>query len=402
MDIITSKLSQGEGEESLSNLEHLSISADYSSDVEDELEEARYRPVQRLDNNENDTGSSPRFRKTALKCLPKLSFLRLRGLAIYSFQLVFLPALRVLHLDQTKAIPMTSDLLENVAAACPALEHFSVYGDIIKSPINEAGAVRNVGPGMPFPRRLDNYTPREAMFGNIGSSRGRAVGLSAKSSQGGIFLPQLRSLRVCGTQGFVYKTLLSQLEAPKLRNLMLKDAHEHDLDTLWETSLAHPQIPTITGPPEAYTPMSTLKFTQIQSLAISNSKLSKFVYQGLFRVFPSITEFSSYSSMDPDTASKLLDDGVKDVPWPNLRMLTFIFDVDLTAEDKSIAELLQKRKSVGFPIQKVRIGAAEIGVVYGQVQKPVARETAIVMERSENFDVWPLDRPYPDIDDFLF
>jgi hypothetical protein len=106
--------------------------------------------------------------------------------------------------------------------------------------------------------------------------------------------------------------------------------------------------------------------------------------------------------MDPDTASKLLDDGVRDVPWPNLRMLTFIFDVDLTADDKAITDMLQKRQSAGYPVQKIRIGVAELGVDYVEVQGPVAQETTIVVEGLENFDVWPFDRPYPDIDDILF
>jgi hypothetical protein len=342
------------------------------------------------------------FRKIALKCLPKLYFLRLRGLALYTFQLIFLPALQVLHLDQTKSIPMTSKLFEHLAVACPVLEHLSVYGDIIKSSVPEGGAGGNVGRGILLPGRVDDHTFRGGRGGNNGSSREWTAGLSAKSSQDVISLPQLKSLRVCGTQGSVYRILLSQLESPKLRNLMLKDVHEHDLDILWEAPLAYPRGQTIDRLSRACTSTLVSRFIQIQSFIISSSNLSKSIYQELFRVFPSITEFASYSSMDPDTASNLLDGRVKDVPWPNLRMLTFIFDVDLTADDEAIAKMLQKRKGVGYPVQQVRIGVEELGLDYVQVEGLVAQETVIAVERSENFDVWPSDRVYLDIDDVLF
>ncbi|KAF9010668.1 hypothetical protein BDQ17DRAFT_1203027, partial [Cyathus striatus] len=159
---------------------------------------------------------------------PRLSFLRLRGLAMHFFRppLTFVTTL---HLDQTKLLPIQYATFRNILTGPVMLRHLSIYGDII-------------GP--------------ESWPGDMSA----------------ISLPALQSLRICGVGGRIYSRFLLSIAAPHLQSLVLKDVQEHDLDNFWE----HADIS---------------KFLRLKSVTFCDFDVSDFTYERMFRTFPSITEF---------------------------------------------------------------------------------------------------------------
>lgn len=346
-------------------------------------------------NNVNATSTA--FQRVGFGLLPKLSFLRLRGLAVFLFQPTLLLRLQTLHLDQTKAIPLSFPFLSSVTAACPVLEHLSIYGDI---------AIPSWPGG-----DTDQQAPDTGLGGGQSQVLSHQTGNEetesrSKAKQAGdsiICLPELRSLRMCGTRGTVPTILLSRLEAPKLRSFSVKDVQEHDLESLWDDPLATSLIASsgkgVHRGSQGH-PAQASRFTQLRSLTLNNSNLSQSVYQRLFQTFPGIVDFASYSSVEVDKAPMLLVEGAAGVPWPHLRTLTFVFDVDLYADDEMLEELLKQRRKLGHPVDKVRIGVAELDPE--EEEETEEQRTLIVMERLDGIDTWPLNRQYLDIDDILF
>jgi hypothetical protein len=104
--------------------------------------------------------------------------------------------------------------------------------------------------------------------------------------------------------------------------------------------------------------------------------------------------------MEVDMVPHLLSGEVAIVPWPHLHTLTFTFDVDLDADDEALEELLEQRRKLGYPVDKLRIGVADLDVE--GMTGIVRQETVIMMESLDEMDTWPLDRQYLDVDDVLF
>lgn len=275
---------------------------------------------------------------------PRLSFVRLRGLAIYLFRPP-LQELTTLHLDQTKALPMRFSMFRDIVTLSPALAHLSLYGDII---------------------------------GNEPWS-GRAL----------IILPALRSLRICGISGRVYGGALQAIDAPQLESLVLKDLHEHDLDGLWDDAEA------------------VARYCHLKHLTFCDFEVSDFAYKRLLRAFPDITEFSSFhSSIGTSPISPILaaasdveSDCVTERPWPFLHTLAFLFDDD---EDEDwIKNVVTRRKETGRPLVKLRFGTNYAGV-FKRWKNNAALENALEIETFSDIDRWPANRSYPDQDDGLF
>ncbi|KXN90854.1 hypothetical protein AN958_03508 [Leucoagaricus sp. SymC.cos] len=379
-------------------LEFLSISVDYS--------EAGFASIQR--ENEDSLQvvgegvpqvNEHMHRRVTFGQLPALSFLRLRGLAIYLFQPELLHNLRTLHLDQTKAIPLSFSFLGSIMAACPALENLSIYGDIV---MPAGGGAYDGDAVMQAPMSIlgggriqDSYHQAS----HTGSVRNNAARKAKQVVDKIITLPELRSLRVCGITGSVFKVLLSRLDAPKLLSFSVKDVQEHDLDALWDDPFTANRREGTRGQ-RIGACSSTSRFTQIRSLTINNSELSQSIYHRLFQLFPRIVEFASYSSMDLDMAPKLLADGAAGVPWPQLRTLTFIFDTDLYTDDPVLEEILRDRRDVGHPINRLRVGVTKLDEE--DVQDTEEQRGIVVMESLRDIDTWPTHRRYQDVDDILF
>ncbi|KAF8179874.1 hypothetical protein BJ912DRAFT_982058 [Pholiota molesta] len=134
----------------------------------------------------NRTASLPHIFKDGA---PKLGFIRLRGLAIHLFRPP-MDTVVILHLDQTKSIPIQYSTLNDILTYSPQLAHLSMYGDILAPG------------GWPIQQKT-------------------------------ISLPALRSLRVCSISGEGYAGIMKSMDAPYLESLTLKDVQEHDLDWLW-------------------------------------------------------------------------------------------------------------------------------------------------------------------------
>jgi hypothetical protein len=195
----------------------------------------------------------------------KLSFVRLRGLAIPLFR----PPLNVvttLHLDQTLPLPIHFTTFLQILTASPFLAHLSIYGDIVSS--------------LTWP---DTLPP--------------------------IDLPNLRSLRICGVSGVIYSSLLLGINATGLDSLVLKDAQEFDLENFW------------TSP-------NVFKFPQLHHLTFCDFEFSSHAYADVFRAFPTITKFTtSYSPTTPLILSLLAHSTEVNIPWPDLHTLTFLLNL---------------------------------------------------------------------------
>jgi len=224
----------------------------------------------------------------------KLSFVRLRGLAVPLFR----PPLSVvttLHLDQTLPLPIHYTTLLQILTASPFLAHLSVYGDIVDSPV--------------WPTTIPP-----------------------------IELPNLRSLRICGISGMIYSSLLLGINAACLDSLVLKDAQEFDLENFW----ASPNM---------------FKFPQLHHLTFCDFEFSSHVYADVFRAFPAITKFTtSYSPSTPLILSLLAQPVEElDIPWPDLHTLTFLLNL---YDDDLIKDVVQNREAVGCPLVTLRLGTS--------------------------------------------
>lgn len=394
---IRERLIEDKQENLTPELEFLSLSVDYSEESFANFQGENGGSVSHLREQHparNVTTSLSTFHRIALQQLPTLSFLRLRGLAIYLFQPTLLSGLQTLHLDQTKAIPFSFDFFNSFMAACPALEHLSIYGDIVMPSGHNGGAFEQVL----IPVLGDGHI--QPLSHAARYAEGRRVELGSQALDSIISLLELRSLRVCGTTDSVFKVLSTKLEAPKLRNFWVKDAQEHDLDIFWKVPCTTPSTASNSDHDRSEGPQGISlpsRFTQMQSLTFDNSNLSQSVYRRLSQTFPHIVEFASYSSLEVGTAASLLADGTM---WPSLRALAFVFDTDLYADEDVLEELVKRRRESGCPIDELRIGVDEADIE--DLSEANAQNPVIVMEKADGIDIWPPGRRYRDIDDILF
>lgn len=196
---------------------------------------------------------------------PKLSFVRLRGLAMSLFPPP-LENVTTLHLDQTRALPIRYNTFRQMITASPFLENLSVYGDIINTPI------------WPVNRPVE--------------------------------MPYLRCLRICGVDGAIYSGLLLCLDAPNLESLVLKNVQERDLEQFWASP-------------------DKLKFPCIQNLTFSGFEVSSNAYEHFFRAFPAVSMFTTtHYANTPKILLELAKRAADDVPWPDLHNLTFLLTLE--------------------------------------------------------------------------
>lgn len=231
------------------------------------------------------------FRNTGELC-----FLRLSGLALHFFR-PRLDSIVVLHLDETKQIPMKYNKFREIMLSSPTLMHLSIYGDIV--------AART------WPRQQNDIT-----------------------------MTSLQSLRICGMSSEVYSNILVTIEAPMLESLTLKQLHEHDLDALVEIA-------------------DVAKFSNLKSLTFWDFDVSIYAYERIMRLFKNVTSFSTFHSALPDShlVELLLDTSQiarKDVQplWPMLKLLSFPSNGD--DDDIDLAQALRiSRNMNGCPVPTI-------------------------------------------------
>jgi len=274
---------------------------------------------------------------------PTLGFVRLRGLAMHLFR-PQLGNVVTLHLDQTTFIPVLYSTFRDIVTCSPVLTHLSLYGDIISATQWPAGI---------------NH----------------------------IYLPALRSLRICGVAGEMYTGILLGIHAPRLDSLTLKDLQAHDLDLLWEV-------------------IDVTRYTSLKSLIFCDFEPSVSTYTHIFESFQEIITFTSlYSPAGNSILVDLLLEGVLPgqaeepyVPWPNLQILSFPFD-SYCDDDELIEELVNVRSHCGYPLSKLLLGRKLEEIARGEIRLEVGN---IQVKFCWRTGVWPANGTQFDHDDGLF
>ncbi|KAF8629154.1 hypothetical protein AX17_005739 [Amanita inopinata Kibby_2008] len=282
--------------------------------------------------SDNDNFRMSIFRKGA----PKLSFVRLRGFAIYTL-MPPLVSVQILHLDQTKSLALRYPMFRQIVSTSMVLEHLSVYGDMV----------------------TDGVWPGE---------------------RGTIYFPKLRSLRICDIGGRAYAAVLLCFNAPLLEALALKGVQGHDLDRLWSIG-------------------NTSRFPKLRCLTFWDFDLLLCDWNHAFRVFSGISVFSSYSSVNKSTVLRLLSESDADaMPWPNLKSLSFVTNIEDKEETLSIQKFINARRLCGHPLDVIRLGISEEdGLLQNRYSQASTR-----IEFFQNLDKWPPNRDFRDWDDDLF
>lgn len=270
---------------------------------------------------------------------PTLEFVRLRGLAMHLFRPP-LDNVVTLHLDQTAFIPVLFSTFRDILTCSPVLTHLSLYGDII-------GA----------------WPP----------------GLNL------IYLPALRSLRICGVTGEMYTGILLGIHAPGLNCLTLKNLHAHDLDLVWEV-------------------MDVSRYINLKSLMFCNFELPASTYAHIFQSFQEIIKFTSlHSSADESILANLLSEGIlpgqaePHVPWPKLQILSFPLD-PYTDDEERIADIVKVRRRCGYPLSKILLGQT----LEEMARREIIFEVGIEVEFCWQTSIWPTNGTQFDHDDGLF
>lgn len=230
------------------------------------------------------------------RSMVRLLFLRLGGLALHLCR-PRLDSVVVLHLDETKYVPVKYEKFREIILNSPSLLHLSIYGDIVAPRL--------------WPHRQNDIT-----------------------------IPSLLSLRICGVSGEVYSNILLIIDAPILESLTLKRLQEHDLDPLEEL-------------------VDVTKFTNVRSLTFWDFDVSTYTYEKISRIFQNVTSFSTFHSgiLDSHLVELLLD--ISELPekdvtplWPTLRVLSFPLSSDDDEIDVAQA-LISSRKISGCPVPTV-------------------------------------------------
>ncbi|KAF9263403.1 hypothetical protein L218DRAFT_902524 [Marasmius fiardii PR-910] len=302
-------------------LEYLSIAVEFSD---------RFRPAQ----------NEPFFPQIFGGGCPRLSFLRLRGLAIYFFRPP-LRAVTTLYIDHTKWMRVRYDEFRAILLSCPGLLNLSIGGDIIG--------------GQPW---LEDNS---------------------------IELPTLQTLAISSFQADNFSNILITIDAPRLGKIVLKDAREHDLDHF----LLSPH---------------SLKFPLLHSLVFCDSEFTVLKYHEFFKSFPSVSELTFMGGNDlasflrniSDAAyfSPQLVQGCPRVLWPELRTLNI--DLNLGCEeDLPLLDALERRMQVGHGIVKLRLGTSEMDDLEDDLEDTLTAEWLqehITIEVIKGADFWRLCR----------
>lgn len=274
---------------------------------------------------------------------PTLGFVRLRGLAMHLFR-PQLANVVTLHLDQTTFIPVLYSTFRDIVTCSPVLANLSLYGDII----------------------------------------GAAQWPAAASV---IYLPALRSLRICGVAGEMYAGILLGIHAPGLTSLTLKDLHPHDLDLLWDV-------------------MDLSRYTSLKSLIFCDFEPSVSTYAHIFKNFQEIIAFTSlHSSAGESILVDLLLKGVfpgqagSHVPWSKLQILSFPFDA-YSDDEELIGDIVEVRRGCGYPLSKILLGRTLEEMVPGEIRIEVSDN--IQVQFCWRTEVWPANGTQFDHDDDLF
>ncbi|KAG6836279.1 hypothetical protein H0H93_009551 [Arthromyces matolae] len=240
--------------------------------------------------------SVPLFRSSFGIGASRLSFLRLRGLALLSVE----PPLQnvtTLHLDQTAFVPIRHSTFQKMLTLPSTLQHLSVYGDLVGT--------------------ADWH----------------------KIIRDPIHIPTLQCLRISGVNREVYTGLLCGIVAPSLASLVLKDLDYYDL------------LPFLT------TSSSWTKFSLLRELVVIDCQITGDEYMRLFRTFPHLLSLGVYHRKTPQILCMLSedhDDGY--IPWPKLHTLSLIVDDD---DDHIVADIVQQRQAIGRPLSRIRLGWTE-------------------------------------------
>ncbi|KAF7428310.1 hypothetical protein PC9H_007531 [Pleurotus ostreatus] len=268
---------------------------------------------------------------------PQLKFVRLRGMAPYYFRPP-LTAVTTLHLELTKAITMAYPLMKSILTASPSLTNLSLYGEPIHF--------------MTWPTQ------------------------SPQTSQG-MNLPQLRSLRLWGTEGWIFNVVLSHISAPRVHSLYLKEAREADLAAFW--------------------PSSHQSFPILRKLVFHECDFTEASYHTVCEAFPDITDFTVYStSFNTPIIVELLGNPQSTPIWPNLKTLHLILNA--SDEQELLYDMVVARADMNLPLSKLRIGTR----LPSGVLETLERQKYVEVETFAVLDQWPEGLVHLDDDDVIF
>ncbi|KAL0957745.1 hypothetical protein HGRIS_001523 [Hohenbuehelia grisea] len=270
---------------------------------------------------------------------PNLAFVRLRGLSAHFFRPP-LGGVTTLHIDCTKIVQFHYSRVRDLLLHSPQLRNLSIFGSII-----------------------DPFKPHEP-----------------HAHLEPIHLPNLTSLRLCGTSTWVFDVALATISAPRLLSLVLKDIIENPRDAGWNTSS-----------------LGSSKFPMLVALEFYDFELTQPTYQCIFDVFPGITTFSIFqsTSQEPFILSlfiKAAQTLMIRQPWPALHTLALVYDVE---QEDRVRAAVEARKVVTHHFRLLRLFTSEVSVTF---DPPFAREVEI----ATTVAVWPDGLGYPDEEDFLF
>ncbi|KAF9481118.1 hypothetical protein BDN70DRAFT_920035 [Pholiota conissans] len=274
---------------------------------------------------------------------PNLASIRLRGFAVQLFRPPFRYVV-ILHLDQTKSVPIQYATLKGMLTLSPHLAHVSIYGDIL-------------GPGdwVNQPQRIS--------------------------------LPALRSLRMYSISGETFSGVLQSIEAPNLESLTMKSLQDHDLRPLWDQP-------------------RQIRFEALKTLNLIEFNFSAPTCRRIFETFEHITAFSAiYASSVAwkPTIVNILTEGtvnwVPYVPWPKLKTLHLSSDFCYD-DNEGISTLIAVRKAHGYPIHTLvfKTDPEEMEDT-SDLQFEVGAEVEI---RFCQDIIWPENSTHIDLDDVLF
>ncbi|KAK7035493.1 hypothetical protein VNI00_011786 [Paramarasmius palmivorus] len=235
---------------------------------------------------------------------PRLTFLHLRGLAIYFFRPP-LGTITTLRINHTKAMSIRFLQFRAMLLACRSLLHLRVSGDVIGT--------------QPWPQ------------------------------PNSVNVPNLRSLSISSLRGTNYSGILLAVNAPLLEQLSLKGVQEHDLDYFFSS------------------PYSS-KFGHLRSLGFCDSNITTLKYRSLFTSFPSVSEFTFVSasiSLSPPNFLKVISpsQAYPQVPWPCLQTLSIAIDFD-EEEEELLREVVERRMMIGYGLMRIRLGIGEEDLSY--------------------------------------
>lgn len=285
--------------------------------------------------------SYPKMQSNLIQILksgaPLLKFVRLRGAAPYYFRPP-LTAVTTLHLEFTRAITMSYSLMKAILTASSSLANLSLYGEPIHF--------------MTWPTQFP------------------------QNSQG-MDLSQLRSLRIWGTEGWIFNVILNHIAAPRLHSLYLKDAHETDLAAFW--------------------PSSHHSFPILRKLVLHDCDFSEASYLTICEASPHITEFTVYNThfKTPVVVELLLDPQSTPI-WPKLETLRLILNG--SDEQEMLHDMVVARADMNLPLSTLRIGTRLPLRVLGTL----ATQNYVKIEIFTVLDQWPEELVHLDDDDVIF